>query len=207
MKHDTKMRVLFILLFTAIVMTAVFLATGCVRVKEVIKTQTVYDSASIVEKDSLLKVQKAENERLQSELRESQYSGIVFGDRTWPVDSVPTMTAPFFKYPCPPVTPNIVKINADGSIEASGNIWSATMTKDKFQRLLQEKQKAYDSLMRVKQKKETVVQWQTKTVEKIVKRGVPWWHHVLHILLLVSGYIIAVKWHSKIKLFIKNLIK
>ncbi len=145
---------------------------GCRTIKEVTKTVTLIDSSSVAQRDSLIEVNQEMKTRHEAELREAQFSSVVFDTVTLPGDTVR----------------NTIVIRADGSIEAAGRIKAANVSKEKVYKALTELQVKYDSLSQVKNKVETKVVTNTVTKDKYVKRGVAWW---IWVLVLLAGALIG----------------
>lgn len=188
-KLPTPVEVILFIVFSAIVMALMVSLPGCTATKEVTRTETIYDSTAISEKDSIISVREERIARLENEIKESLHSGVIFRNDT---EDNPAN-------PCPE---NKVEIKPDGSISATGNIKSAMLSKEKAERNYNELKHSYDSLAAVKQKEITTVEWREKTVEKQIKRGWQWW------LFWVGVIVGCVGWNylgSKIKLFIKKL--
>lgn len=182
-----RLLVFYILAAFLLIAFAMFFSS-CRSVKEVTRTEIIYDSTAINENDSLLQVKQERIISLENEIKESQYSGIVFDTLFLPGDTVR----------------NTVIIREDGSIEAAGRIKAATVSKEKMQRLYVELKHSYDSLSQVKNKVQTKVEWKEKIVEKKVKRGWQWW---LFWLGLITGCVLWNFLGNKIKLFIQKLFK
>lgn len=156
---------------------------SCRTVKEVAKTETLIDSAAIVERDSLIEANKEITARYEAVKRENEFGGITFNN---PPDSIP----------CPE---NEVKIHADGSMEAKGNIRSALKTKEKTEKLTVDWQSRYDSLAQVKSKSDTKVIQKTFTTTKYVERGLPFWYIVLiGVICFIIGCMFWYKYGWKI---------
>jgi ElaB/YqjD/DUF883 family membrane-anchored ribosome-binding protein len=152
----------------------ILLMSSCASVKKsVSSTKSTVDSSVIAEKDSIIRVEKSKRERIESELRELQVTGISFDTIFLPGDTIL----------------NTVTVRTDGTVDAMGRIKSVTVTNQKLQRTLKDLQEDYDSLAQVKQRVETKVIKETVTKTKNVKRTWPWWWFAIcaAIGLIVGG--------------------
>lgn len=197
---DMKLIIAYILFI--MLMIVCFLFGSCRTVKEVTRTEKVYDSTAISERDSIIAVKQERITRLENEIKESQYSGVTFEpiggpDSLWGRNNKGELS--WF-----PIEPNKVEIKPDGSIIASGKIKSAVLSKERAERNYAELKQSYDSLAAAKQKEVVQVQWKEKIVEKEVKRGVPWFWFAL---CFAAGCIFWNYIGSKIKFFIQKLFK
>jgi regulator of replication initiation timing len=127
---------------------------SCTTTKNVVKEKIIIDSLRVENLVDSVKVLTLENEKLQSEIRELVYSGVVF-DTTRITDTVT----------------NTVIIRPDGSIEATGRIKSAYSTIDKLTKTIKELYRINDSLRLVKQQVKTETKYVKDTKEKEVKRS------------------------------------
>ncbi len=184
---------------------------SCSSEKKLLREKSKTDSSTISNLQTENRVLKTENTRLESELRQAQYAGVIF-------DSTP----------CPPVNPIInvddrcnvdsvrnalqayygslfesrVKVYADGTIEARGRLKSASYTLLMQQRLISEKNIRIDSFASALASEKKNVKTVTVTVEKYKKRAYPWW------LLFVGIVIGCILWHRfgyQVKLFLKHI--
>jgi hypothetical protein len=183
------------------------MAIGCMScgrvVKETTKTNTVVDSASVKEKDSIIQVKTSVISRLETELRETQYSGISFfrekdvskGIGELNTSGEKNSAGSGIGTPCPE---NKVTIKADGSIEASGNIKSASVVKDKLQRALTDLQYKYDSLLEVKEKVQVQIKKETNIVTKFKDRGIPGWFWAAFFIGMLISILAGALLHRKL---------
>lgn len=178
-----------VLFIVAMLLFAVFLwmLTGCNSQRHIIKQSLTTDSTVLRSKSDSIRLLSREVSRLESEVRELQYAGVVF------------ITDTLFKDRERDTIVNTVTITKDGGIEAKGQIKAAYVSRDTYARIATEKQRIIDSLAAAlhteKQnvKKEQVV----KEVEKQV-RFLPWFYWPLIIAAFVFGAIVA--WRAKSKL-------
>lgn len=148
---------------------------SCTTTKNVVKEKIIIDSLRVENLVDSVKLLTLENEKLQSEIRELVYSGVVF-DTTRITDTVT----------------NTVIIRPDGSIEATGRIKSAYSTIDKLTKTIKELYRINDSLRLVKQQVKTETKYVKDTKEKEVKRELfPWY------LLVIAGAAALVFWLLK----------
>lgn len=133
---------------------------GCLSSCNVDKNvqKVVVDSTALKIKEDSIHFLKKIVDKLEAEIREMEYSEIIF-------DTV---------YVLGDTVVNTVIVREDGTIEATGKIKSLTITKDKLTRIINEKNLIIDSLSKVKQKERIEYKTTTKTVEKKV-RFIPWW--------------------------------
>lgn len=159
---------MFVILFTSCSVTKK--SQTDTNVKETTREQILTDS---------LHLMKSENDRLTSEISQLQYAGVVFNTDT--VNHHDTIT-------------NTVEITKEGAIKATGNIGSAYVSKSFYSKLIAEKDKRYDSLLKKKQE----VLYITKTIDTHtttnVKRSLLnfWW-------LLIVGAVFGIFIHHKTK--------
>lgn len=186
------------------------LLSGCGTEKKLLRQKVKADSTVIRNLQTDVKLIREEVTRLESELKQAQYSGVIF-------DSTP----------CPPVNPiinvddrcnvdsvrnalqayygslwqNRVKVLSDGSIEAQGRLRSATYTNTLLHKVISERDIRIDSfssaLAKEKQNKKTV----EIVKDKWKKTAFPWW---LLIAAAVFGYIIHWRFGYQLKLFVKH---
>lgn len=156
---------------------------SCTTTKKGTKTSEKIDSSRLENLVDSIRLLTLENEKLQSELRESIYSGVQFEEE-----------GPYSTKPCDStkIEPNKVTIRPDGSIEATGRIKSAYSTIDKLTKTIKELYRINDSLRLVKQQVKTETKYVKDTKEKEVKRELfPWY------LLVIAGAAAVFIWLIK----------
>lgn len=162
------------------ILSVLLALASCTSVKKSISsTKTIVDSTVIDEKDSIIRVEKSKRERLESELRELQVTGISFDTIFLPGDTII----------------NTVTVRTDGTVDATGRIKSVTVTNQKLQRTLKDLQEDYDSLAQVKQRVETKVITNTVEKTKNVKRTWPWWWFAI---CAVVGFVLGAVFRNQI---------
>lgn len=164
-----------IICFFAIVIILLLAAFGCNTEKHITKERVIVDSTALKEKTDSIYYLKQENERLEAKVRELTYTQVLFDTVFLAGDTVV----------------NTVIVKEDGTIEAAGKIKSLTISKQLLVNVIAEKNRMIDSLVKVKQKENVVVQKVTETKTRdVVKKVVPgyvWW---LLILGIAGGIII-----------------
>jgi flagellar biosynthesis chaperone FliJ len=147
---------------------------SCTSSKSVQKTTTKTDSTSITVLRDSLRVLTSEKRRLEEEIRELNYSGVLF-------DTITVRD-----------TINQVIIKSDGTIEAKGKIKSASFTSDKLTKRISELQREIDSLRLVKNKVRTEYRYITERKDKEKQTVLfPWY------LLVIAGAAFLVFWLIK----------
>lgn len=141
------------------------MAVSCRSTKDTHKNIETVDITKVRDLIDSFELYKSEYLKLSAEIRELQYSGVVFDSSRCPppvinvpkdcnVDSILQLLS---------MLRDKVKIFSDGTIEAEGKLKSAYYSKDKLNRVITELQRINDSLRVVKQKENI------KYVEKIVE--------------------------------------
>ena len=194
-----------------IVILTIILLSGCGTEKKLLRQKVKQDSSTITELQQEVRLSKQENSRLESELKQAQYAGVIF-------DSTP----------CPPVNPiinvddrcnvdsvrnalqayygslwqNKVKVLSDGSIEAQGRLKSATYTNTLLQKVISERDSRIDSFATVLAKEKKNVKTVEVVRDKWKKTSLPlWWL----IVAFVAGAVVWARFGYQIKLFIKHI--
>ena len=186
------------------------LLSGCGTEKKLLRQKVKADSTVIRNLQTDVRLSREEVVRLESELKQAQYSGVVF-------DSTP----------CPPVNPiinvdsrcnvdsvrnalqayygslwqNRVKVLSDCSIEAQGRLRSATYTNTLLQKVISERQSRIDSFSAALAKEKQNIKTVEVVKDKWKKSAFQWWWLAL---AFIAG---AVVWHRfgyQIKLFLKH---
>lgn len=189
-----------------------FLLSSCVSTKDVAKSTEQIMSERIVELTDSSRVLQSEISRLTSEIRELQYSGVVFDVSRCPQIHFPEGIALMNKDSIQRLIndlnnaisqqTNRVSILADGTIQAEGKLKSASVTKDKLIKTVQELQHTIEALRLVKQKEKQTVITKTVTITKH-KRTVPlWW---LYVICFGLGYFVCYRFNSRIDTFFKTI--
>lgn len=152
-------KVLFVLWLTLMICMMVLGWCSCTTTKQVTKERVIVDSSRVENLVDSVKMLTLDIEKLQSEIRELVYSGVIF-DTTRVTDTVT----------------NTVVIRPDGSIEATGRIKSAYSKIDKLTKTIRELSRINDSLRLVKQQVRTETKYVRESKDKEVKRTLfPWY--------------------------------
>lgn len=194
-----------------IVILSIIMLSGCGTEKKLLRQKVKQDSSTITELQQEVRLSKQENSRLESELKQAQYAGVIF-------DSTP----------CPPVNPiinvddrcnvdsvrnalqayygslwqNKVKVLSDGTIEAQGRLKSATYTLLTQQRLIAAQKNTIDSFSTALAKEKKNVKTVEVVRDKWKKTSLPlWWL----IVAFVAGAVVWARFGYQIKLFIKHI--
>ena len=193
------------------VLLLILLLSGCGTEKKLLRQKVKADSTVIRNLQTDVRLSREEVVRLESELKQAQYSGVVF-------DSTP----------CPPVNPiinvddrcnvdsvrnalqayygslwqNKVKVLSDGTIEAQGRLKSATYTLLTQQRLIAAQKNTIDSFSTALAKEKKNVKTVEVVRDKWKKTSLPlWWL----IVAFVAGAVVWARFGYQIKLFIKHI--
>jgi outer membrane murein-binding lipoprotein Lpp len=199
------------IIWALIVILTIIMLSGCGTEKKLLRQKVKQDSSTITELQQEVRLSKQENSRLESELKQAQYSGVIF-------DSTP----------CPPVNPiinvddrcnvdsvrnalqayygslwqNKVKVLSDGTIEAQGRLKSATYTLLTQQRLIAAQKNTIDSFSTALAKEKKNVKTVEVVRDKWKKTSLPlWWL----IVAFVAGAVVWARFGYQIKLFIKHI--
>lgn len=194
-----------------IVILTIILLSGCGTEKKLLRQKVKQDSSTITELQQEVNLTKQENTRLESELKQAQYSGVVF-------DSTP----------CPPVNPiinvdsrcnvdsvrnalqayyaglwqNKVKVLSDGTIEAQGRLRSATYTNTLLHKVISERDSRIDSFATALSEEKKNVKTVEVVRDKWKKTSLPlWWL----IVAFVAGAVVWARFGYQIRLFIKHI--
>jgi len=194
-----------------IVILTIILLSGCGTEKKLLRQKVKQDSSTITELQQEVNLTKQENTRLESELKQAQYSGVIF-------DSTP----------CPPVNPiinvdsrcnvdsvrnalqayyaglwqNKVKVLSDGTIEAQGRLRSATYTNTLLHKVISERDSRIDSFATALSEEKKNVKTVEVVRDKWKKTSLPlWWL----IVAFVAGAVVWARFGYQIKLFIKHI--
>lgn len=187
------------------------LLSGCGTEKKLLRQKVKADSTVIRNLQTDVRLSREEVVRIESELKQAQYSGVTF-------DSTP----------CPPVNPiinvdsrcnvdsvrnalqayygslwqNKVKVLSDGTIEAQGRLKSATYTLLTQQRLIAAQKNTIDSFSTALAKEKKNVKTVEVVRDKWKKTSLPlWWL----IVAFVAGAVVWARFGYQIKLFIKHI--
>ena len=198
------------IIWALIVILSIIMLSGCGTEKKLLRQKVKQDSSTITELQHEVRLSKQENSRLESELKQAQYAGVIF-------DSTP----------CPPVNPiinvddrcnvdsvrnalqayygslwqNRVKVLSDGSIEAQGRLKSATYTLLTQQRLIAAQKNTIDSFSTALAKEKKNVKTVEVVMDKWKKTAFPWWWLIA---AAVFGYIIHWRFGYQLKPFVKH---
>lgn len=210
MSFDLRKILALFFLAVALVLLLMLMA-GCGTEKKLLREKTKTDSSTILNLQTENRVLKSENSRLESELKQAQYAGVVF-------DSTP----------CPPVSPviivdehcnvdsvksalhayygslwqNRVKVLSDGSIEAQGRLRSATYTNTLLHKVISERDIRIDSFATALSEEKKNVKTVEVVRDKWKKTSLPlWWL----IVAFVAGAVVWARFGYQIRLFIKHI--
>ena len=175
MRSDfSKSDILFIILMGFMIIMMAVGMCSCSTQKDVKKTFVQTDSLTVKRLEDSIRLLTLENEKLTEEVRELNYSGVVF-DTVTVNDTIRT-----------------VVIRPDGTIEAKGNIKSASFSSDKLTKRIKELQRMVDSLRLVKGEVRTEYKYIKETKDKEKKTVLfPWY------LLVIAGAAYLVFWLIK----------
>lgn len=185
---------------------------SCTSEKKLLREKSKTDSSTISNLQTENRSLKQENTRLESELKQAQYAGVVFDTTPCPpvnplaiivdehcnVDSVKAALESYYSG----LFQSKVKVYADGRIEAQGRLKSANYTLLMQQRIIAERDTRIDSFataLATEKKKEKTA---TGNVDKYKKRAYPWW---LLFVGIVIGCILWQRFGYQITLFIKHI--
>jgi len=194
-----------------IVILTIILLSGCTTEKKLLRQRVKQDSSTITELQQQVKLTKQENTRLESELRQAQYSGVIFDSTPCPpvnppaihvdsscnVDSVKNDLQAYYSS----LWQNKVKVLANGTIEAQGRLKSAIYTNTLLQKVISERQSRIDSFSSALAKEKQNIKTVEVVKDKWKKTAFPWWWLAL---AFIAG---AVVWHRfgyQIKLLLKH---
>lgn len=163
----------------------ILLFVRCSHTKDIVKTENRQEDSRVKELSDSLHLVITERDKLESEIKELQYAGVVFVTDT--LTSHDTIT-------------NTVEITTDGGIKAKGNISSAYVSKSFVSKIISKKEKIIDSLKSVKEKEKIITKTITVTKNKHIKTSFLnfWW-------LLAIGYCLG-RWGKQIFNYAKNKI-
>lgn len=201
-----------IILFVAIITCLIlFFASGCKSTRHVVKTSTKVDSTyfnSLIDSNRLLKV---ENSTLLRQLKESQYSGVVYQDRCdtallrrlmisglYTKDEIDNYIQQIAE------CRNEIEILSDGTLRAKGQIKSASVSKEKLETVIEKKNRTIDSLTVAiaTAKGQVIKETETKTIVKKVSTFNIWYYVACFIL----GMVFWARFGANIKSFFKTII-
>lgn len=197
-----------------IVLLTIILLSGCGTEKKLLRQKVKQDSSTITELQQEVKLTKHENTRLESELKQAQYSGVIFDSTPCPpvnqpaiivdsrcnVDSVKNELQDYYGT----LWQNKVKVLSDGSIEAQGRLKSAIYTNTLLQKVISERQSRIDSFSTALAKEKKNIKTVEVIKDKWKKTAFPW------LWLLFSCLAGALFWQRfgyQIKLLVKHLLK
>lgn len=198
------------LLLIAILTCIILLLTGCKSTRHVVKTTSKVDSSyfnSIIDSNRLLKI---ENSTLLKQLKESQYSGVVYQDRCdtallrrlmisglYTKDEIDNYIRQIAE------CRNEIEILSDGTLKARGQIKSASVSKEKLETVIEKKNNTIDSLTKAvaAAKGKVIKETETKTIVKKVSTFNIWFYVICFILWMVFW----ARFGSNIKSFLKTI--
>lgn len=165
----------------------IMLFARCSSTKDLNKTTEKVNESREKELSDSLHLITSERDKLESEIKELQYAGVIF--KTDTINHRDTIT-------------NTIEITKEGAIKATGNIGSAYVSKSFVARIITEKDRLIDSFRNVKQKEKYITRTVTITKTKYKKTSFfPLW---LILIAFVAGWIVKKKLGSKsFKLFNK----
>ena len=200
------------IIWSLIVILSIIMLSGCGTEKKLLRQKVKADSTVIRNLQTDVRLSREEVVRLESELRQAQYSGVTF-------DSTP----------CPPVNPpaiyvdsrcnvdsvrnalqayyaglwqNRVKVLSDGTIEAQGRLKSATYTNTLLHKVISERDSCIDSFATVLSEEKKNVKTVEVVRDKWKKTSLPlWWL----IVAFGAGAVVWARFGYQIRLFIKHI--
>jgi len=173
-KMRNKSDVLFIILLSFMLIMMAVGMCSCNTTKDVQKSYIEKDSLTVKSLQDSVRMLTLENNKLTEEIRELNYSGVIF-DTVAVNDTIRT-----------------VVIRPDGTIEAKGNIKSASFSSEKLTTRIREMQKLIDSLRLVKEQVRTEYRYISESKDKHKETTVfPWY------LLVIAAAAYLVFWLIK----------
>lgn len=156
------------------------LLAGCTSTKQVAKQTKTVDSSYIKQLEESVRVLQSENSHLSSEIHELLFNSVEFDSTNCPptqiiidercnADSIRAILEADFS--------NEVKIHADGTIEAKGQLRRASASLQKIQQVIAEQSRTIDSLRSLKQEEKIRTITKTEYKDKYVKTSFlsQWW--------------------------------
>lgn len=190
----------YIVAYIIIIAVLLMCILGCSVNKNKTQTNTQTVSQLLKEKEDSLRVLRSENELLMQQIRELTYAGITFDTSDCPETSyvipkdcnVDSILRILDRYR------DQVKLYADGTIEINAKLKGITYTKERLENKIQQIERSFDSLLKVKQKENYYTVTKTVTKEKEVKRGFHWlWALLIGIVIGSIGTFIFLHWWNK----------
>lgn len=187
------------------------LLSGCGTEKKLLRQKVKADSTVIRNLQTDVRLSREEVVRLESELKQAQYSGVVFDSTPCPpvnpiinvdsrcnVDSVKNELQAYYSS----LWQNRVKVLSDGSIEAQGRLKSATYTNTLLHKVISERDSRIDSFATALSEEKKNVKTVEVVRDKWKKTSLPlWWL----IVAFVAGAVVWARFGYQIKLFIKHI--
>jgi hypothetical protein len=166
-----------LMLFALLLM---ILLASCTSTKQVVKQTTSIDSSYIKQLEESVRVLQSENSHLSSEIHEMLFNSVEFDSTNCPptqiiidercnADSIRAILEADFS--------NEVKIHANGTIEAKGQLRRASASLQKIQQVIAEQSRTIDSLRSLKQHETVRTITKTEYKDKYVKTSFlsQWW--------------------------------
>lgn len=211
MSFDLRKWLAFFFMVIALILLLLLMA-GCGTEKKLLREKSKTDSSTISNLQTENRSLKQENTRLESELRQAQYAGVIFDSTPCPpvntpaivvdgrcnVDSVKQALQAFYGS----LFESRVKVYADGTIEARGRLKSANYTLLMQQRIIAEKDSRIDSFATALASEKKNVKTVDVVVEKEKKRSWPW---LLFIFCFLAGIAFWHRFGYQVKLFLKHI--
>ena len=209
-KKTLYCRILLAVLLTIAGAILITFFPSCKSVRHVVKTSSKVDSTyfnSLIDSNRLLKV---ENSTLLRQLRESQYSGVVYQDRCdtallrrlmisglYTKDEIDNYIQQIAD------CRNEIEILSDGTLKARGQIKSASVSKEKLETVIEKKNRTIDSLTVAiaSAKGQVIKETETKTIVKKVTTFNIWYYVACFIL----GMVFWARFGANIKSFLKTI--
>lgn len=166
-------------LFLFMILVMILLAS-CTSTKQVAKQNKSVDSSYVKQLEESVRVLRLENSHLSSEIHELLFNSVEFDSTECPptqiiidercnADSIRAILEADFS--------NEVKIHANGTIEAKGQLRRASASLQKIQQVIAEQSRTIDSLRSIKQEEKVRTITKTEYKDKYVKTSFlsQWW--------------------------------
>lgn len=184
-----------ILCLPVLIIFALLLAAGCGSQKHITTTTENRDSLALMAAKAELAEAIKEREHFRKKVEELEYLAITFAECP-PAVNIDSLKAALAASGCRPediaaLQEKLTTVQskferaADGSVKVQGRLASITLSKQRIEDSLHERNAEIVRLKSELAVAKSQVRTEIKTVEKEVKRGWPWW--IWFILGMISG--------------------